>query len=105
MAQRAEERVGERARVLVESLDAADVDGWEPADGDAVGGVGGVVAVGRGAHQAPETDGQILVTGTADVPAARAGELLDVEIVAARGVDLIAAARPADDGGRTGAGR
>ncbi len=91
MAQRAEERVGERALVLVEALASAD-------DHDA-----DVLAVGRGAHQAPETDGQVLVTGDpATEPLPAPGELLDVEIIATRGVDLVAV--PSAPGG-SGAGR
>jgi ribosomal protein S12 methylthiotransferase RimO len=103
MAQRAEERVGERARVLVESLGTGDEDAGEDEDGEGTR----VVAVGRGAHQAPETDGQVLVTapGDAEVPGLRPGQLVDVEIVAARGVDLVAVVQPAVAGGSAGAGR
>jgi tRNA A37 methylthiotransferase MiaB len=107
MAQRAEERVGERARVLIDAL---------PTDDDAEGGdahgdeADAVIAVGRGAHQAPETDGQILITGSlGGLP--RVGQLIDAEITAARGVDLVAVpvsaeppADPADPAGRDGAG-
>ncbi|MEO3756550.1 30S ribosomal protein S12 methylthiotransferase RimO [Streptomyces sp. B6B3] len=90
MAQRAEERVGERALVLVEALEPAD----DPE----------VLAVGRGAHQAPETDGQILVLGDpATGPRPALGDLLDVEVTATRGVDLLAVPRSAPDG--AGAGR
>ncbi|GAB2911654.1 30S ribosomal protein S12 methylthiotransferase RimO [Streptomyces mayteni] len=94
IGQRAEERVGERTRVLIESL--APEDGVE----------GDVVAVGRGAHQAPETDGQILVTAPdtgALVP--RVGDFVDAEIVAAEGVDLVAVALPAVVGTAAGGGR
>jgi ribosomal protein S12 methylthiotransferase RimO len=104
IGQRAEERIGERARVLVESL-GEDEDGDGDGDGD---GTDGVLAVGRGEHQAPETDGHVLITGPrggAGQDAPRAGEFADVEIVGSRGVDLLAVLRPAADGGPAGAGR
>ncbi|TDC27870.1 30S ribosomal protein S12 methylthiotransferase RimO [Streptomyces sp. 8K308] len=94
IGQRAEERVGERSRVLIESLEAED------------GVEGDVVAVGRGEHQAPETDGQILVTvpeAGAVVP--RVGDFVETEIVAAQGVDLVAVALPAVVGTAAGGGR
>src|ERR671930_2004732 len=50
VSQRAEERVGETVQVLVESAGSASSD---HADGAEDG------AYGRGAHQAPETDGQV----------------------------------------------
>lgn len=93
IAQRAEERVGEHARVLIESVDPE-----EEAEGE-------VLAVGRGPHQAPETDGHVVIvespSGHGRDPGAgpRVGQLVDVEIVAARGVDLIAVERPAAGGG------
>ncbi|WP_247746125.1 30S ribosomal protein S12 methylthiotransferase RimO [Streptomyces oryzae] len=100
-AQRAEERVGETVRVLVEAVDEEEGP------------------LGRGAHQAPETDGQVrLVYPEADGPdadggpyagqglpaaqpgrglaAARVGEdvavgrMVEARVVAAEGVDLIA---------------
>ncbi|MCX2971348.1 MULTISPECIES: 30S ribosomal protein S12 methylthiotransferase RimO [Streptomyces] len=70
-AQRAEERVGERLSVLVESVD----------EGEGV--------LGRAAHQAPETDGLVRLTGPgcADlVP----GRMVEARAVAAEGVDLVA---------------
>jgi tRNA A37 methylthiotransferase MiaB len=71
-AQRAEERVGERVSVLVESLDTED----------------GLAAEGRAAHQGPEVDG---TTALESVPAGtRVGDLLDAVVVAAEGVDLVA---------------
>jgi ribosomal protein S12 methylthiotransferase RimO len=62
-SQRAEERVGEHVRVLV------DGEGGE----------------GRADHQAPEVDGTTTVAG------ARRGELVDAVVVASEGVDLVAA--------------
>jgi ribosomal protein S12 methylthiotransferase RimO len=71
-AQRAEERIGERVSVLVESLDGED----------------GVAAEGRAAHQGPEVDG---TTALESVPAGtRVGDLLDAVVVASEGVDLVA---------------
>ncbi|MCW2607725.1 MAG: rimO [Frankiales bacterium] len=61
-SQRAEERVGERVSVLVES-----------ADGE-----------GRAEHQAPEVDGSTTVVG------APVGEIVEAEVVASEGVDLVA---------------
>ncbi|MFG2148441.1 30S ribosomal protein S12 methylthiotransferase RimO [Streptomyces sp. NPDC048696] len=67
-AQRAEERVGETVRVLVESVD--------PEDG----------VIGRAEHQAPETDGQVRFTeGTGLTP----GRIVEAKVVAAEGVDLV----------------
>ena len=68
-SQRAEERLGETVEVLVETVDEEDG------------------AVGRGAHQAPETDGQTLLTGAEGlVP----GMMVLAEVVATEGVDLVA---------------
>ncbi|MFI2372364.1 30S ribosomal protein S12 methylthiotransferase RimO [Streptomyces sp. NPDC018833] len=67
-AQRAEERMGETLEVLVESVD--DEDG----------------AVGRAAHQAPETDGQVLFTSPEGlVP----GRMVEAKVVGTEGVDLV----------------
>ncbi|MER5766466.1 30S ribosomal protein S12 methylthiotransferase RimO [Streptomyces sp. NPDC001985] len=68
-AQRAEERLGESLEVLVESVDGEDG------------------AVGRAAHQAPETDGQIVfTTGEGLVP----GRMVMAKAVGTEGVDLVA---------------
>ncbi|MET7937448.1 30S ribosomal protein S12 methylthiotransferase RimO [Streptomyces sp. NPDC005322] len=68
-AQRAEERLGEIVEVMVEEID----------DTGAV--------LGRGAHQAPETDGQTLLStdGTPEV-----GRMVEAKVVATEGVDLVA---------------
>jgi ribosomal protein S12 methylthiotransferase RimO len=72
-AQRAEERVGERVDVLVESVDA----GTGAADG-------------RAAHQGPEVDGTTTLT---DLPAGtRVGDLVAATVTGADGVDLVARA-------------
>ncbi|CAM5381961.1 30S ribosomal protein S12 methylthiotransferase RimO [Streptomyces abikoensis] len=77
-AQRAEERIGETIEVMVDRVDEED----------------GVV--GRAAHQAPETDGQVLLGARAGlVP----GRMVTAEVVASEGVDLIA--EPLGDGGCT----
>ena len=70
-AQRAEERIGERVVVLVESL--------EPADG---------TAEGRAACQGPEVDGSTTLTG---LPVAvRVGDMIEAVVTGTNGVDLIA---------------
>ncbi|WP_336320633.1 30S ribosomal protein S12 methylthiotransferase RimO [Streptomyces lavendofoliae] len=71
-AQRAEERLGETLEVLVESVDASP---------------GGDGAVGRAAHQAPETDGQVVFTAPGSlVP----GRMVTAKVVGTEGVDLVA---------------
>jgi MiaB/RimO family radical SAM methylthiotransferase len=68
-AQRAEERIGETLHVLVESVD--DEDG----------------AVGRAAHQAPETDGQVVFTSAVGLAP---GRMVEAKVVGTEGVDLMA---------------
>jgi MiaB/RimO family radical SAM methylthiotransferase len=71
-AQRAEERIGERVEVLLESI--AD-------DG---------TAEGRAAHQGPEVDGSTMVV---DLPTgAYVGEIVPAVVTASDGVDLVASA-------------
>ncbi|GHH37653.1 30S ribosomal protein S12 methylthiotransferase RimO [Streptomyces candidus] len=80
-AQRAEERIGETLEVLVESVDPDDED--EP-------------AVGRAAHQAPETDGQVVfTTGHGLTP----GRMVVAKVVGTEGVDLVAEPLPGGIGG------
>lgn len=67
-AQRAEERIGERVRVLVESV----------SDG---------VVEGRADHQGPEVDGTTVVVGATG---ARVGDLLTATVTGTDGVDLVA---------------
>ncbi|MGQ4388036.1 30S ribosomal protein S12 methylthiotransferase RimO [Streptomyces sp. SAS_270] len=69
VSQRAEERVGETVYVLVESVD--DVEG----------------AVGRAAHQAPETDGQVMLTSGEGLTV---GRIVEAKVVGTEGVDLVA---------------
>ncbi|KAA6219990.1 30S ribosomal protein S12 methylthiotransferase RimO [Streptomyces filamentosus] len=72
-AQRAEERIGEMLEVLVESED--EEDGW----------------IGRAAHQAPETDGQVyLVDGGGAGPDLAPGRMVRAKVVSTEGVDLVA---------------
>ncbi len=71
-AQRAEDRIGERVVVLVESV----------ADG---------VVEGRAAHQGPEVDGCTILDGA---PAAGVGDLVRATVVGSDGVDLVARASP-----------
>ncbi len=69
-AQRAEERLGETVEVLVESVDAEEQE-----------------AVGRAAHQAPETDGQVLLTSCQGLAP---GRTVTAKVVDTDGVDLVA---------------
>ncbi|GAA5073367.1 30S ribosomal protein S12 methylthiotransferase RimO [Streptomyces similanensis] len=69
VSQRAEERLGETVRVLVESVDAEE----------------GVF--GRGEHQAPETDGQVRLT---DAEGLAVGRIVEAKVVGTEGVDLVA---------------
>jgi ribosomal protein S12 methylthiotransferase len=68
-AQRAEERLGETVEVLVETVDSEEG------------------TVGRGAHQAPETDGQVVLT---DSQGLAPGRMVEAKVVATEGVDLFA---------------
>ncbi|MGW4549179.1 30S ribosomal protein S12 methylthiotransferase RimO [Streptomyces violaceorubidus] len=72
VSQRADERVGATVRVLVESVDPAD-------EGDGVRG--------RAEHQAPETDGQVLLTSGEGLSV---GRMVDAKVVGTEGVDLVA---------------
>ncbi|MDT0397963.1 MULTISPECIES: 30S ribosomal protein S12 methylthiotransferase RimO [Streptomyces] len=69
VSQRAEERLGETVHVLVESVDETE----------------GVY--GRGAHQAPETDGQVLLTSGEGLTV---GRMVEAKVVGTEGVDLVA---------------
>ncbi|MFB7781027.1 30S ribosomal protein S12 methylthiotransferase RimO [Streptomyces bauhiniae] len=73
VSQRAEERLGETVRVLVESVDGED----------------GVY--GRAAHQAPETDGQVLLTSGEGLTV---GRMVEAKVVGTEGVDLVAEPLP-----------
>ncbi len=79
-AQRAEERLGETVEVLVEGVSSPDGEEDEEAG-----------AFGRAAHQAPETDGQILLTSHHGlVP----GRIVTAKVVDTDGVDLVAEPLP-----------
>ncbi|WP_407111280.1 30S ribosomal protein S12 methylthiotransferase RimO [Streptomyces sp. DSM 116494] len=69
VSQRAEERVGETVHVLVESVDEEE----------------GVY--GRAEHQAPETDGQVLLTSGEGLSV---GRMVEAKVVGTEGVDLVA---------------
>jgi ribosomal protein S12 methylthiotransferase len=73
VAQRAEDRIGTRVDVLIE-----DVDGEE--------------VVGRGAHQGPDVDGVVRLTGADGLVR---GEFVSAFVIDTEGVDLIA--RPVGD--------
>jgi ribosomal protein S12 methylthiotransferase len=71
-AQRAEQRVGESVRVVVEESDRASV-------------------VGRAAHQGPEVDGSVrLSPATGDAVALQIGDWAEAVVVGSAGVDLVA---------------
>ncbi len=74
-AQRAEDRIGSRVDVLVESVDRS----------------AGTVE-GRAAHQAPEVDGTTAVTGTVPI-----GSFLRSRVTGTSGVDLLARAQELAD--------
>ncbi|MEU6120903.1 30S ribosomal protein S12 methylthiotransferase RimO [Streptomyces sp. NPDC047123] len=71
-SQRADERLGETVEVLVESLDEEEGP------------------LGRAAHQAPETDGQIRLTGATGGGAPQVGRMVVAKVVGTEGVDLVA---------------
>ncbi|MGV9878184.1 30S ribosomal protein S12 methylthiotransferase RimO [Streptomyces sp. NPDC003006] len=71
-SQRADERLGETVEVLVESLDEEEGP------------------LGRAAHQAPETDGQIRLTGTIGGDGLQVGRMVVAKVVGTEGVDLVA---------------
>ena len=79
VAQRAAERVGEKVRVLVEEVSAEYVEG-------------------RAAHQGPEVDGSVRLTG--DPAEFRVGELVEAVVVDSEGVDLVAEPVSANSAGR-----
>ncbi len=71
-AQRAEDRIGDRVQVLLTEE------------------LGGGAWTGHAAHQDPDADGATTVHGVAD--GGRPGQVLDAEVVATEGVDLVATA-------------
>ncbi|MFE0102715.1 30S ribosomal protein S12 methylthiotransferase RimO [Streptomyces sp. NPDC059009] len=71
-SQRADDRVGETLEVLVEAVDEEDG------------------AVGRAAHQAPETDGQVRFTGATGGDDLHVGRMVVAKVVGTEGVDLVA---------------
>jgi ribosomal protein S12 methylthiotransferase len=69
MNQRAEDRIGEQVEVLIEHDDEGELSG-------------------RAAHQAPETDGAVSLTGRLE--GLRPGQLVRAEVVDSNGADLVA---------------
>ncbi|MET8580148.1 30S ribosomal protein S12 methylthiotransferase RimO [Streptomyces collinus] len=84
VSQRSEERVGQTVSVLVESVD--DEEG----------------VYGRAAHQAPETDGQVLLTSGTGLSV---GRMVEAKVVGTEGVDLVAEPLAASFGCSEEAGR
>ncbi|MBO0851391.1 MAG: MiaB/RimO family radical SAM methylthiotransferase, partial [Pseudonocardia sp.] len=78
--QRAEDRIGSRVTVLVEEL-------ADDAGRSLVADAGDPVGVGRAAHQAPDVDGECVLTGGGWAR----GELVDAVVRGAEGVDLVVA--------------
>jgi ribosomal protein S12 methylthiotransferase len=74
-AQRAEERIGETVDVLVEAVAETDTQT-------------GTETLGRAEHQAPEVDGECVLTGSGAGSVAR-GDLVRCRVIAAEGVDLL----------------
>jgi tRNA A37 methylthiotransferase MiaB len=72
-AQRAEERIGETVDVLVEAGAGSD---------------GSVETVGRAEHQAPEVDGECLLTGSG-ADSFALGDMVRCRVIAAEGIDLV----------------
>lgn len=86
-AQRAEDRIGTEMIVLV--------DAAEQSEHGAAGDRRGAGAIfGRGPHQAPDVDGNVLITGTVAVPAGdlEPGHLVRCLVTGSDGIDLIAQA-------------
>jgi ribosomal protein S12 methylthiotransferase len=77
-AQRAEDRLGSYVEVLIDTVDAGEIEG-------------------RAEHQAPEVDGSTMLVagdgqadGQADLAALRPGDLVRARVTATEGVDLVA---------------
>src|SRR5689334_2828224 len=77
--QRAEERIGERVDVLVESVPSDGADDDETA------------VVGRAAHQGPDVDGVTLLD-PAEFPDVAVGDIVRAVVTGTEGIDLLAAA-------------
>ena len=76
--QRAEERIGERLEVLIEATESDDEDDPEAA----------VRHVGRAGQQGPDVDGMTYVEAP-DGRELRVGDIVEVEVVATEGIDLV----------------
>ncbi|CAG7654740.1 30S ribosomal protein S12 methylthiotransferase RimO [Actinacidiphila bryophytorum] len=72
-AQRAEERLGDTVRVLVEAVDEETGE-----------------VTGRADHQAPETDGQVMLFCDDETWQPRPGSYVTAKVTGTRGVDLVA---------------
>jgi tRNA A37 methylthiotransferase MiaB len=80
-SQRAEDRIGTTVSVLVEQLDDPDAAGPDRIS------AGEPVGIGRAAHQAPDVDGECVLTGGGWT----VGTLIDAKVCGAEGVDLVVA--------------
>ena len=72
-AQRAEERIGQHVRVLVEQVEDED---------------GHLEVVGRAEHQGPDVDGETILLG--EVEGLAVGDLVDAVVEGTEGIDLVA---------------
>nr|WSX76438.1 30S ribosomal protein S12 methylthiotransferase RimO [Streptomyces sp. NBC_00899] len=72
-AQRAEERLGDTVRVLVEAVDEETGE-----------------VTGRADHQAPETDGQVVLVSAGEAWQPQLGTFVTAKVTGAQGVDLVA---------------
>ncbi|MCL2732660.1 MAG: MiaB/RimO family radical SAM methylthiotransferase, partial [Actinomycetia bacterium] len=87
-AQRAEERVGSTVRVLVEAVDEETGE-----------------VTGRADHQAPETDGQVVLTDAGGWWEPAPGMFVTARVTGTEGVDLIAEPLAVDEADPDAAGR
>ena len=79
--QRAEERIGERLEVLIEATESDESDDED--DPEAA-----VRYVGRAGQQGPDVDGMTYVEAP-DGRELRVGDMVEVEVVATEGIDLV----------------
>jgi ribosomal protein S12 methylthiotransferase len=78
-AQRAEERIGQTVDVLVETVAKTGADACSD---------GGAETLGRAEHQAPEVDGECVLTGSG-ADSFAPGDLVRCRVIDTQGVDLV----------------
>jgi ribosomal protein S12 methylthiotransferase len=84
------EQVGRRLRVLVEGQGQVEYEGTEPGEESTA-----TISVGRSYRDAPEIDGLVLIESSSDLSgdAPSAGQMVEVEVIAAMEYDLLAEIR------------